>query len=146
LHEEHIVSHSPEETRAIAARLVRALPHKTLIALHGELGSGKTCFVQGIADELNLQKTITSPTFTVINEYQAKRPLYHIDLYRMNGPDEMIGIGLDDYLEADGITAIEWAERAGQLIPATAVHLYLAARLSPEERSITIISASPVMS
>jgi len=133
-----LISHSPEETRQIAASLIHEHSGRLVLALHGELGSGKTCFVQGLAAALGTRRAITSPTFTVINEYKGPRPLYHIDLYRLNNPDEALGIGFEDYLEADGVTAVEWAERAGDLLPAHAIHIYFRALSGSNERSIRI--------
>ncbi|MBM4143849.1 MAG: tRNA (adenosine(37)-N6)-threonylcarbamoyltransferase complex ATPase subunit type 1 TsaE [Lentisphaerae bacterium] len=133
-----IVSRSIAQTRAAAARLVRRLRGPAVIALHGDLGSGKTCFVQGLARALGVAAAVTSPTFTLVNEYRGKRPLYHIDLYRIRHPNELFGIGFEEYLESDGITAIEWAERAGDLLPASAIHVRLTARAKPCEREICI--------
>jgi tRNA threonylcarbamoyladenosine biosynthesis protein TsaE len=137
---EQIISRSPEETRALAARVLAALPERAVIALHGELGSGKTCFVQGLALVLGIGQPVTSPTFTMINEYRGERPLYHVDLYRVRNPDEAVDLGLDEYLPADGITVIEWAERAGDLIPPDAAHVYFRTLKDPDEREIRIDS------
>ena len=82
-----IISHSVEDTWNIARSLIDQLPDRAVLALHGELGSGKTCFVQGLAAALDISQAITSPTFTIVNEYSGTRPLYHIDLYRLNSPD-----------------------------------------------------------
>ena len=136
--QERRVSHSPEETRQIAGSLVRGRRGRAVFALHGDLGSGKTCFVQGLAAALGIRRAITSPTFTVINEYKAPRPLVHIDLYRLNSPDEALGIGFDDYMEADAVTAVEWAERAGDLVPDDAIHIYFEAMKGSNERLIEI--------
>ena len=136
--ETRIVSHSPKETRDIAATLIRKRRGRAVFALHGELGSGKTCFVQGLATALGIRRPITSPTFTVINEYKAPQPLCHIDLYRLNSPDEALAIGFEDYMEADAVTAVEWAERAGDLIPADAIHVHFEAMAGSNERSIRI--------
>lgn len=118
-------SKSVADTHA-AARTLLAQCHapSTVLALHGELGSGKTCFVQGLGEALGIQAPMTSPTFTLINEYAGARPLYHIDLYRIQDPEELFSIGLLDYFDKPGITAIEWAERAGDLIPPNAIHVY----------------------
>jgi len=136
--ERHVVSASPQETHSVAAELVKALPAGSVVALHGELGSGKTCFVQGMARALNITQAVTSPTFTIVGEYAGTLPLYHIDLYRIHDPDELLAIGFEDYLEGDGITAIEWAERAGDLIPPAAVHVHMRALDAPNEREIRI--------
>lgn len=133
-----MLSQSPEETWAIAAALLVDVTGSAVLALHGDLGAGKTCFVQGLACALGITQPVTSPTFTIINEYRAARPLYHIDLYRLGGPDEIIALGFDEYLEADGVTAIEWAERAGELLPPSAIHIEFRSLPRPDERSILI--------
>lgn len=142
--EQRFVSHSPDRTWKIADAVVQAIHGKGVIALYGELGSGKTCFVQGAAVTLGVKQAVTSPTFTIINEYQGARPLYHIDLYRMRHPDEILALGFENYLESDGVTAIEWAERAGDLIPSNAVHVHMEALDAPDERHITIISEAHI--
>jgi tRNA threonylcarbamoyladenosine biosynthesis protein TsaE len=136
--QKRIVSHSPEETRQIARDLIREHSGRLVLALHGDLGSGKTCFVQGLAAALGVRRAVTSPTFTIINEYKGPRPLYHVDLYRLNSPDEALGIGFEDYMETDGVTAVEWAERAGDLIPENAIHVYFQAMEGSNVRSIRI--------
>ena len=133
-----VITSSPEETHAIARDLVASLPGGSVVALHGELGSGKTCFVQGMARALGISQAVTSPTFTIVGEYEGERPLFHIDLYRIHDPDELLAIGFEDYLESEGITAIEWAERAGDLIPASTVHVWMQALAAPNEREIRI--------
>jgi len=137
------ISRNVEETRTIARDLVKGLPPRVLLALHGELGSGKTSFVQGIALALGIKEMVTSPSFTIINEYKAERPLYHVDLYRLHNPDEILALGIEDYLYADGITAIEWAERAGDLLPEDAVDVYFKALPRPNERRIAISAMPP---
>ena len=136
---EDIVSRSPEDTHALARRLLARLPGRAVLALHGDLGSGKTCFVQGLARALGIRRAVTSPSFTMINEYPGTRPLCHIDLYRIRGPDEALSLGLEEYLHADWITAIEWAERAGDLIPRQAIHLHFARAADPDERTIRLV-------
>ncbi len=118
-----VQTHSPEETWALAAELADALAPGTVIALHGDLGAGKTCFIQGFAAALGIDEPITSPTYTLIGEYEGRLPLHHIDLYRLSGPEEALGLGLEEYFDADGITAIEWAERAEGLLPPDLLHI-----------------------
>ncbi len=96
-----------------------------MLALHGDLGAGKTCFIQGLAEALGVTATVSSPTYTLINEYRGRVPFYHADLYRLDDPAEALRAGLDDYLHSDGVTAIEWAERASTLLPARTIHVYL---------------------
>ncbi len=133
-----VTTSSPEETHRVAADLLASLGPGAVLALHGDLGAGKTCFVQGLARALGVKRAVGSPTFTLINEYPGPLPLYHIDLYRINSVNEAFGLGLEEYLESDGITAIEWAERVDELLPASTVHIRLVAGARPEERSITI--------
>ena len=133
------LSNSTEETHAIARELLPALPPNAVIALHGELGSGKTCFVQGLANAMDIKRPITSPTFTIINEYpNPEAPLYHIDLYRIQDPNELTALGFEDYLEKNGIKAIEWAERAQDLIPVDAVHINFETGEEPNTRILTV--------
>ncbi len=118
---EQIETASAEETQALAARLEGELPDGAVLCLHGELGAGKTCFVQGLARALGVRRPVGSPTFTLINEYRGKRGLAHIDLYRLRGAADAFGLGVEEYLEHfDGIVAIEWAERLGELLPEAA--------------------------
>ena len=135
---ESIVTTGPEETRAAAARLVARLPARSMLALHGDLGSGKTCFVQGLAQSLDVARPVTSPTFAMIHEYRGARPLVHIDLYRVRSPDEVLMLGFEEYLERDGIVAVEWAERAGDLLPASALHIAFEVAEGTDRRRITM--------
>jgi tRNA threonylcarbamoyladenosine biosynthesis protein TsaE len=134
-----VVTHSPGETRSFATRLVREYADRHVFALHGELGAGKTCFVQGLADALNIDRPVTSPTFTLIREYAGRRPLYHIDLYRLRGTADAAAIGLEDYLRGPGLVAVEWAERAADLFSPDTIHVRLEAMDDPESRRITVV-------
>ncbi|MBT3295100.1 MAG: tRNA (adenosine(37)-N6)-threonylcarbamoyltransferase complex ATPase subunit type 1 TsaE [Verrucomicrobia bacterium] len=131
------ISHSPEETHALAAELLKSLPARAVIALHGDLGSGKTCFVQGLAEALGVTEPVTSPTFTLVNEYMGTRALTHVDLYRLSDPDEALAMGFEELVESDGITAVEWAERAEELLPAETLHLRFK---TPEDGTTRVIS------
>ena len=112
------ISHSPEQTRRMGARLGQLLQPGQVLCLVGELGTGKTCLVQGIGQGLGITDQITSPTFTLVNEYPGTNlSLYHIDLYRIVDVKAAHTFGLDDYLYGDGICAIEWAERVEELWP-----------------------------
>ena len=122
-----VETHSPEETWELAAELAGELGPGTVIALHGDLGAGKTCFVQGYAAALGIDEPITSPTYTLIGEYEGRLPLHHIDLYRLSGPTEALGLGLEEYFDVNGITAIEWAERAEGLLPPDLLHIRIKA-------------------
>lgn len=116
-------SRSPQDTADLARRLAAGLKPGAVLALYGNLGSGKTCFVRGLAAALNITVPVTSPTFTLIHEYPSDPPLYHMDLYRLSGPDALYTLGLEDYFEGDGITVIEWAEHAEPLLPAHTIRL-----------------------
>jgi len=137
---EATVSDSVEMTQALAERLAALLRPGSTLALHGDLGSGKTCFVTGIARALGISDAITSPTFTMINEYQGRFPLCHMDLYRIREPDELFSLGLDDYLDGNSIVVVEWAERAGALLPEDTIHIHFEVLESPDTRRIMIES------
>ena len=108
-----ILAKNLEETHAIGIDIGLQLNKKTIITLKGDLGSGKTSFVQGLAQGLDVPKEyyITSPTYNIINEYPGKLRLYHIDLYRINGSDELFDIGFEEILDDNGVIAIEWPDR-----------------------------------
>jgi len=135
---EVVISRNPEETMDLAAALARKLDAREVLALRGDLGSGKTCFVRGLALALGIEDTVNSPTFTIVNEYRGQRPLYHVDLYRITSPEEVLSFGFEELLESQAIIAIEWAERAGDLIPDDAIDITLRCLDAPEEREITI--------
>jgi tRNA threonylcarbamoyladenosine biosynthesis protein TsaE len=131
-------SSSPEQTAAIARRLVSALDPGTVLALVGQLGAGKTAFVKGLAAGLGIPpRQVVSPTYTLIHEHAGRVPLFHADLYRLDGPTEVAELGLEDYAERGGILAVEWAERAAGLLPAGTV-LVRFEILGVRERLITI--------
>jgi tRNA threonylcarbamoyladenosine biosynthesis protein TsaE len=109
-----IVSRSEEDTRSFGERIGRALLHPALILLTGDLGSGKTAFVQGLGKGLDVFENyyITSPSYTLVNEYPGRIPIYHVDLYRLNGPDDFENTGIDDILaDENHVIAVEWADR-----------------------------------
>jgi tRNA threonylcarbamoyladenosine biosynthesis protein TsaE len=122
-----VETNSPDETWALARDLSQELDAGTVLALHGDLGAGKTCFIQGLAAALEIDEPVTSPTYTLIGEYEGRLPLHHIDLYRLSGPAEALGLGLEEYFDAEGITAIEWAERAEGLLPDNLIHIRIEA-------------------
>ena len=118
------ITRSPEETKQLAASLADELKPGSVLALHGDLGGGKTCFVQGLAEALGVREIVNSPTFTIINEYRGRLRLNHVDLYRIKSEAEVFGLGLEELLEGDGITAIEWPEIFSLLLPKNAIHIY----------------------
>ena len=118
-----LVSRSPRQTRSWGSKLGKLLKGGEIVGLIGELGTGKTCFVRGLAKGLEVSPDawIRSPTFTLINEYHGRLPIYHIDLYRVGTRDELEGLNLREYLFSDGVTVIEWFEH----LPAGEVDEYL---------------------
>ncbi len=115
---EKYITKNDEETKQVAGKIIeKYLDKKTIVIfLSGELGAGKTVFVKGLARKLGIQKEVESPTFIFVREYHSEIPLYHFDLYRINNTDELDELGFFDYLEKNGIIAIEWAEKAEGLI------------------------------
>jgi tRNA threonylcarbamoyladenosine biosynthesis protein TsaE len=117
---ETVETRSVEETFALGRRLAAELKAGDVVALDGELGAGKTVLVKAIAQAFGFERPVTSPTFTIIHEYDTQPPLFHIDLYRLNSEAEAIQVGVEEYLRGNGICLVEWAERiAGLLSPRT---------------------------
>ena len=117
-------THSPEETRELASRIAADLRPGDVLALRGPLGSGKTCFVQGCARGLKVtERYITSPTFVLVREYRGRLPLYHIDLFRLATGPEIEHLGLEEYLEGDGVSAVEWAEKVEGMLPERTINI-----------------------
>ncbi len=106
-----------QDTEALGRELAQALKPGDVLALHGELGAGKTCFVRGLAQGLNVQGPVSSPTFTLLNEYPGPLPLYHFDLYRLKSAAELEDLGYEEYFGSQGICVLEWAEKAALLLP-----------------------------
>jgi tRNA threonylcarbamoyladenosine biosynthesis protein TsaE len=112
------ISRSAEETQKAAGRLAKALPKASILCLKGDLGSGKTTFVKGLASGLGLSADkVNSPTFVVMNIYEGKLPVYHFDLYRLETPEAINAIGYEEFFYGEGISVIEWSERLGKLMP-----------------------------
>jgi len=111
-----IVTSSPEETQELGKKIAVLLRPGDVITLTGDLGAGKTCFTQGLGQGLKIKRNITSPTFNLIKEYQGTYPLYHFDLYRIE-EEEMAELGYEDYFYGEGITIVEWPQKAGSLLP-----------------------------
>ena len=117
------LSHSTEETEALGAELARSLRPGDVIAYLGDLGAGKTAFTRGLARGLGCTGRVTSPTFTIVNEYEGPIPLFHFDMYRLGDADELFDIGWEDYLARGGVCAVEWSERIPEEIPADAIQI-----------------------
>jgi len=132
------LSHSPEETEHIGERLGRRLRPGTVVAYHGGLGMGKTAFTRGLARGLGCAGRVTSPTFTIVNEYDGATPLFHFDMYRLGSSDELFDIGWEDYLTRGGVCAVEWSERVDDAMPADTLWVDIARGTGESDRIITI--------
>ena len=111
-------THSPEETEALGARLAACLKPGDVVAYFGDLGAGKTAFTRGLARGLGIRQPVTSPTYTLVNEYlDGKMPLFHFDMYRLSSSDDLFDIGWEDYLTRGGVCAVEWSENVADALP-----------------------------
>ena len=134
-----LISHSPEETRAVGARLADRLRGGEVVAFTGDLGAGKTAFVSGMAEALGVEDQVTSPTFTIVNEYEGGRlPLFHFDMYRLGSADELFHIGWEDYLARNGVCAVEWSENVADAIEGDAIRVSITRGEGDNDRVIDI--------
>lgn len=130
---------SAEETEQLGARLAEQLHGGEVIAYTGDLGAGKTAFTRGLAWGLGITERVTSPTFTIVNEYPNGRlPLFHFDMYRLGSSDELYDIGWEDYLSRGGVCAVEWSEVVEDAIEGNVIRIDLKNGTSPDCRLITI--------
>lgn len=136
LHTLRIVTHSPEETRHLGRLLGQNVQSGDLLLLSGPLGAGKTCLVQGIAFGLGIEEYARSPSFVIATRYRGRLDLYHIDLYRLDDLREVIDLGLEEYLTAEGVCVVEWAEKAATLFPQEHIWIELAYGEGEEERHV----------
>lgn len=133
------VTHSREETAALGGRLADALKTGRVVAFTGDLGAGKTAFVSGMARALGVEERVTSPTFTIVNEYEGGRlPLFHFDMYRLDSADELFHIGWEDYLARGGVCAVEWSENVAEAMEADAVLVSIVRGDGDDDRIIAI--------
>lgn len=137
------LSHCEAETEAIGARLSTVLAPGSVVAYQGGLGMGKTAFTRGLARGLGYSGRVTSPTFTIVNEYEGGRlPLFHFDMYRLQDADALFDIGWEDYLDRDGVCAVEWSEQVADALPAGAIRVTIARCPAADTwRTITIEGA-----
>ena len=120
------VSHSAEETERFGEALAQELRAGDVLAFTGSLGMGKTAFTRGLARGLGCRGRVTSPTFTIVNEYEGKTPLFHFDMYRLGSSDELFDIGWDEYLARGGVCAVEWSERVSDELPEDTIFVDIA--------------------
>ncbi len=132
-----IITNSPAETEAVGAALARVLQPGTVLAYRGDLGAGKTAFTRGLAKGLGCGDMVTSPTYTIVNEYLSGRmPLFHFDMYRLASSDDLWDIGWEDYLERGGVCAVEWSENVDDAME-NAVYVTIE-KLGEDSRRITV--------
>lgn len=127
---------SPEQTRILGRLIGELLPPSALLLLTGDLGAGKTSLTQGLARGLGVpeDEAVTSPSYTLMNQYAGRLPLFHFDLYRLGGTEDLLDLGFEEYLVGDGVTVVEWADRAA--LPEEALHLHLS-QTGGDSRRIT---------
>ena len=136
------ISNNEAETEALGARLAAGLPGGSVVAMYGDLGAGKTAFVRGMARGMGLSCRVSSPTFTIVNEYLGDRELIHFDMYRLSGADELFDIGWEDYLARGAVCAVEWSENVEDAFFGDEIRVTIE-KLSDTERKITIEGAKP---
>ena len=132
-----IISKSEAETEAAGERFAKTLPDGAVVALYGDLGAGKTAFVRGMARGLGIDARVSSPTFTIVNEYLGARELYHFDMYRLGSSDELFDIGWEDYLSRGGVCAVEWSENVADAFEGDEICVRIE-KCGDTERIITI--------
>ena len=131
------ITNSPEETEKLGAALGQVIAPGSIIAYRGDLGAGKTAFTRGLARGLGCGEMVTSPTYTIVNEYLGGRcPLFHFDMYRLRSADDLFDIGWDDYLDRNGVAAVEWSENVDDAMEG-AIYVTIE-KLGEESRRITI--------
>lgn len=134
-----IITNSPAETEAAGEALAARLGPGSVVAFTGDLGAGKTAFTRGLARGLGVEERVTSPTFTIVNEYEGGRlPLFHFDMYRLGSADELFDIGWEDYLARGGVCAVEWSENIEEALEEDAVRVDIRRGGHDGQRVITI--------
>ena len=119
-----VINLADEAATAELAKTVASVSRPgDVIALWGDLGAGKTCFIQGLCSGLGVEEPVTSPTFTLINEYRGRLPVAHFDLYRLNDPESVLDIGFDEYIDSNQVCLIEWADKFLEIMPADAIEV-----------------------
>ena len=137
---QEFITKNEADTEALGARLAASLHGGAVIAMYGELGAGKTAFVRGLARGLGLTARVSSPTFTIVNEYPGERELIHFDMYRLSGADELFDIGWEDYLSRGAVCAVEWSENVEDAFYGDEIRVRIE-KLSETERRIVIEGA-----
>ena len=138
-----VTTSSPEETKILGASLAPALLPGDVISLTGDLGAGKTAFVQGLAGALGVATRVTSPSFTIIHTYQGQFPLVHMDVYRLDSFQEVIDLGFDELIDPEAILVVEWGEAVAPLLPTRYLEIELRQPLGPEPENMRHIFLRP---
>ena len=136
-----IITHNEHETEAFGRELATLISAPAVLCLYGELGAGKTALVRGLAEGMGLNCTVSSPTFTIVNEYLGERELIHFDMYRINGAEELFDIGWEDYLRRNAVLAVEWSENVEDAFDGSEIRIRFE-KLSDTERRITVEGGS----
>ena len=134
-----LITRSPKETQRLGYKIGKLLKRADVVALIGELGSGKTCLVQGLMEGLGVLDNYkgSSPSFVLINEYKGRVPVYHFDIYRLDNVEEVVKLGYEEYFYGKGVTIIEWADKIEKLLPPNCIRIYLKI-LNEKEREVKI--------
>jgi tRNA threonylcarbamoyladenosine biosynthesis protein TsaE len=132
-----VTTRTPEETERAGQALAERLVAGDVVAISGELGAGKTCFVRGVARALGVRQTVSSPTFVLVNHYAGRLPVVHLDAYRTTSLTEVIDLGFDELIASGGVTLIEWADKLAPLLPPDAIRVHIEG-LGDEPRRIRI--------
>jgi tRNA threonylcarbamoyladenosine biosynthesis protein TsaE len=132
-----IITNSERETEQLGERLAQKLPDGAVVAMYGDLGAGKTAFVRGMARGMGIDMRVSSPTFTIVNEYLGARELFHFDMYRLGSADELFDIGWEDYLGRGGVCVVEWSENVAEAFDGSEIKVEIT-KLSETSRKIEI--------
>lgn len=140
-----LTTNSSDETFALGCRLGKILTAGMVVALNGQLGAGKTLFAQGIARGIGVREAVSSPTFTLIQEYQGRFPLYHFDFYRLDRPEELENLGYEEYIYGEGVCVIEWAEKFSFMLPQELLEVCLKiTQNNPQKRLLKFIFSGEI--
>lgn len=132
------VTHSEQETVELGIKMGKLLEAGDIVLLYGDLGAGKTVLTRGIALGLGAKDVVTSPTYTLMHRYEGRVPVYHFDLYRLNGPDEVLDVGYEEFFYGDGVSIVEWPERLEYLCPEEHVRVRIEVAGDGQKRRITV--------
>ncbi len=142
---QRIMSHNEQDTYKAGNEIAKTLQKGDVICLTGDLGAGKTTLSKAIAKGLNIKEIVTSPTFTIVKEYEGDLPLYHFDVYRMEGIEDMYEMGFEEYLFGEGVCLIEWADKISEILPQNSIWIHMDYGEEIEERIITITGLGVIL-